>query len=173
MELRAVESEDLETFHRFEADPGAARSAAFVPLDFADRRAFDLRWSLRLRMPQVRVRTVVAGDEVAGYVTSFPGTSLPGGDPHERPEVREISYWVGAGFRHKGVATAAVAVFLGEVGRDHLLARAAADNTGSLIVLERNGFRTVRTVRSYSEWRGEWLDEVELERPAGPADVGA
>ncbi|MFF3505117.1 GNAT family N-acetyltransferase [Streptomyces sp. NPDC003247] len=147
--LREVHDSDLPVFFRQLNDPEALRMAAFTPEDPADRAAFEARWE-RLRSTAV-VRTVLADGDVIGNAAVY-------GEPGER----EVTYWVDRAYWGRGVATAALRGLLAEVTERPLYARAAADNAGSLRVLEKCGFRATTRARGYAPARGAEIDEVVL-----------
>jgi RimJ/RimL family protein N-acetyltransferase len=116
-----------------------------------DRAAFDAHWDKVRSDPAVIVRTVLAGGEVAGHAAVF-------GPPGER----EVTYWVGRGYWGRGVATAVLAALLGLERARPLHAHAAADNAGSIRVLQRCGFAITGRGRIFARARGEEIDEVTL-----------
>lgn len=89
--------------------------------------------------------------EVAGHAAVF-----------GPPEEREVTYWIGREYRGQGAATAALRELLGAVPNRPLHARAAADNGGSIRVLEKCGFVVTRNERGFANARGEESDEVIL-----------
>ena len=78
------------------------------------------------------------------------------------PGEREVTYWIDRACWGRGVATAALRGLLAQVPERPLYARAAADNAGSLRVLEKCGFRESARARGYARARGEEIDEVVL-----------
>ncbi|MFF4793840.1 GNAT family N-acetyltransferase [Streptomyces sp. NPDC001276] len=148
--LREVHDSDLPVFFRQMNDPEALRMAAFTPKDPADHEAFEAHWR-RLRASSVVLRTVLLDGDVAGSAAVY-------GEPGER----EVTYWVDRAYWGRGVATAALRALLAEVPERPLYARAAADNTGSLRVLAKCGFRESARARGFAEARGEEIDEVVL-----------
>ncbi|MFC9277656.1 GNAT family N-acetyltransferase [Streptomyces collinus] len=148
--LRAVEDSDLPVFYRQMKDPEALRMAAFGPQDPTDRDAFDIRWK-RVRDSSFLLRTVLADGVVVGSAGVY-------GEPGER----EVTYWIDRAYWGRGVATAALRALLVEVPERPLYARAAADNAGSLRVLEKCGFRESARARGYANGRGAEIDEVVL-----------
>jgi RimJ/RimL family protein N-acetyltransferase len=148
--LREVHESDLPVFFRQMKDPEAVRMAAFTPEDPADRDAFDARWKRILASDDV-TRTVLADGDVVGSTAVY-------GEPGER----EVTYWVDRAYWGRGVATAALRALLAEVRERPLYARAAADNAGSLRVLEKCGFRRTARVSGYANARGAEIDEVVL-----------
>ena len=124
--LREVTEDDLPIFFEHQRDPDASRMAAFPP---RDRDAFTAHWTKILGDETVITRTVVFDGRVAGNVVSF-----------ERSGRREVGYWIGREHWGKGVATKALAEFLGQLKVRPLYAGVAKDNTASKRVLEKCGF---------------------------------
>lgn len=148
--LREVHDSDLPVFFRQMNDPEALRMAAFTPEDPADRDAFETHWR-KIRASVDVVRTILGDGDVIGSAAVY-------GKPGER----EVTYWVDRAYWGRGVATAALRVLLAEVPDRPLYARAAADNTGSLRVLEKCGFEESAHARGFAPARGEEIDEVVL-----------
>jgi RimJ/RimL family protein N-acetyltransferase len=148
--LREVHDSDLPVFFRQMNDPEAVRMAAFAPKDPADRNAFDALWS-RIRSSDDVARTVLADGDVVGSAVVY-------GEPGER----EVTYWVDRAYWGRGVATAALRGLLAEVPERPLYARAAADNLGSLRVLEKCGFRISARATGFANARGEEIAEFVL-----------
>ncbi|MCS0603234.1 GNAT family N-acetyltransferase [Streptomyces sp. LP11] len=148
--LRAVEESDLPEFFRQMTDPVAVRMAAFGPEEDRDPDAF-ADWWRRLLATDAVPRTVLADGRVVGSTAVY---GEPGG--------REVTYWIDRACWGRGVATAALRALLAEVPDRPLYARAAADNTGSLRVLEKCGFREAARARGYANGRGREVEEVVL-----------
>ncbi|WSQ08191.1 GNAT family N-acetyltransferase [Streptomyces sp. NBC_01231] len=148
--LREVHDSDLPVFFRQMNDPEAVRMAAFTPKDPADRDAFDALWK-RIRASDAVARTVLADGDVVGSAAVY-------GEPGER----EVTYWVDRAYWGRGVATSALRALVTEVPERPLYARAAADNEGSLRVLEKCGFRATARARGFANARREEIDEVVL-----------
>jgi RimJ/RimL family protein N-acetyltransferase len=148
--LREVHDSDLPVFFRQMNDPESLHMAAFVPKDPADRDAFEAHWQ-RIRSSADVVRTVLADGDVVGSAAVY-------GVPGER----EVTYWVDRAYWGRGVATTALRHLLAEVPERPLYARAAADNEGSLRVLEKCGFQEAARARGFASARGEEIDEVVL-----------
>jgi RimJ/RimL family protein N-acetyltransferase len=149
--LRAVHDSDLPVFYRQLNDPESLRMAAFTPEDPADRDAFEAHWKRLRASSDVVVRTVLADGDVVGNAAVY-------GVPGER----EVTYWVDRAYWGRGIATAALRALLTEVPERPLYARAAADNAGSLRVLEKCGFRRSALATGYAPARGGEIDEVVL-----------
>ncbi|WP_221354954.1 GNAT family N-acetyltransferase [Streptomyces beigongshangae] len=152
--LRPVHDSDLPVFFRQTNDPESARMAAFTVEDPADRDAFEAHWK-RIRASSAVNRTVLVDGDVVGSAAVY-------GPPGER----EVTYWIDRAYWGRGVATAALRALLAAVPERPLYARAAADNAGSLRVLEKCGFRVTGRDRGFAHARGAEIDEVVLSLPA-------
>jgi RimJ/RimL family protein N-acetyltransferase len=150
--LRNVESSDLETFYEHQLDPEAIRVAAFVSnRDPKDKAAFDAHWDKILKSSQNTNRTIVAEGQVAGHIACYPdGDHL------------EVTYWLGREFWGKGLATQALKKMLHLVVDRPIFARAAADNIGSIRVLQKCGFKITGTNKDFANGRGEETEEYIL-----------
>lgn len=149
--LREVRDSDLPVFFAQMADPDACRMAAFTAKDPTDRGYFDAHWAKIRSDPANRNWTVLVDDAVAGHIAVF-------GPPQER----EVTYWIGREYWGRGVATAALTALLDLVPTRPLHARAAADNTGSIRVLEKCGFTITGHDKGFAHARGEETNEVLL-----------
>jgi RimJ/RimL family protein N-acetyltransferase len=127
LRLRPVAISDLELFFEHQRDPVALRMGL---LTSRERPEFDAHWARILADPLGVLRTVECDGAAAGYVSSF-----------VRDGMREVAYWYGRQHWGKGIATAALRTFLGEVHERPLFARVIADHAASRRVLEKVGFR--------------------------------
>jgi RimJ/RimL family protein N-acetyltransferase len=125
--LRAVGDADLDVFFVQQADPEAVAMAAFPA---RDREKFDAHWAKTRFDESVVRRTVVADGEVAGNIGGWQADGQ-----------WFIGYWFGREYWGRGVATQAVALFVGEVTARPLYAHVVAHNVGSARVLQKCGFR--------------------------------
>jgi RimJ/RimL family protein N-acetyltransferase len=148
--LREVHDSDLPVFFRQMNDPEALHMAAFAPKDPADRDAFDAHWK-RIRASDDVPRTILADGDVVGSATVY-------GEPGER----EVTYWIDRAYWGRGIATAALRELVAQVPERPLYARAAADNAGSLRVLQKTGFRVTARACGYADARGAEIDEFVL-----------
>lgn len=97
-----------------------------------DRAAFDGHWAKILADSTVLVRAVDEAGVVVGNVVSWDG------------EVgREVGYWLGAAYWGKGLASAALQLFLELEPTRPLHAHVATHNEGSRKVLAKHGFQVV------------------------------
>jgi RimJ/RimL family protein N-acetyltransferase len=124
--LRPVADADLPLFYEYQRDPVAAAMAAMPP---RDRAAFDEHWARIRASPTGTLRTVLADGAVAGSVVAW-----------EAGGATLVGYWIGRELWGRGVASAALAAFVGEIGTRPLFATVAVDNVASRRVLERCGF---------------------------------
>jgi RimJ/RimL family protein N-acetyltransferase len=151
--LRPVADADLDVFFDHYRDRVASRMAAFIAGDPEDREAFDAKWSRIRDNPEITVRTIEFGGQVAGHIASF----VMHGD-------LEVTYWVDRALWGRGIATKALGQLLELVGERPIHGRAAADNLGSLRVLEKCGFRRIGEERGFANARGEEIDELVYRR---------
>jgi len=147
--LRDVDHNDLPMFFTFQQDPSANFMAAFTAKDPADRQAFDSHWERILSDPTVLMKTIVLEGRVVGSVGKF--------DMLDKPQV---TYWVDREFWGRGIATVALAQFLAVYRARPVYASAAADNSGSIRVLEKSGFVRQGMEKSFANARGQEIDEV-------------
>lgn len=112
----------------------------------------------------------------AGLVVTDAGTGALLGNaglaPAAEAGVGELSYWVSAGARGRGVATRAVRLLVEwawECGLHRVQLHTRADNAGSQLVAERAGFGRERVEPAGRVVKGESWDIVwyGLQRPAG------
>ncbi|MEO5717399.1 MAG: GNAT family N-acetyltransferase [Chthoniobacterales bacterium] len=156
--IREVESSDVETFYEHQLDSEAMRMAAFVGKDAKDKAAFDAHWKKIVSSPQITQRTIVADGQVAGHIACYPdGAKM------------EVTYWLGREFWGRGLATQALTKMLHLVVDRPLFARAAADNIGSLRVLQKCGFKTIAKNKDFADGRGEDTEEYILRLDLDPA----
>jgi RimJ/RimL family protein N-acetyltransferase len=130
--IREVADADLPIFYEHQCDPQALRMAVWTA---RDQNAFADHWA-RIRVDRtVMIRTILAGEAVAGYIGSWV-------DGNER----RVAYWLGREWWGKGIATRALAQLLAEVAGT-VFARVASTNVASRRVLEKCGFIAVETQR--------------------------
>lgn len=127
--LRDVTEGDLPVFFEQQLDPEATRMAAFPA---REREAFMAHWARIMRDENVLLKTILFDGQVAGNVVSF----VMSGE-------REVGYWLGKEYWGRGIATKALAEFLGHVKERPLYAHVAKHNIGSIRVLEKCGFKVI------------------------------
>jgi RimJ/RimL family protein N-acetyltransferase len=133
--LRPVDVGDVEVFYLQENDPEALRRARWAS---RDRKAFFEHWERRvLGDSTVRVRAIIAGDELAGNIAAW-----------WQDGRRLIGFWLGREFWGRGIGTRALSLFLapGEEETRPLYAEAAVHNVASVRALKRHGFDELEVV---------------------------
>ncbi len=149
--LRELQDDDLPVFWEQLTDPELQRMAAVTRKYHYDRGHFDRHWAKVRSDPSVIVRTVLADGVAAGHAAVF-------GPPAER----EVTYVVGRAHWGRGIATAALAELIELEPIRPLHADAAADNAGSIRVLEKCGFVVTGKNRCFARARGEEIDLTHL-----------
>ena len=100
--LRDVTEADLPIFYEQQLDPEATQMAAFPS---RDRDAFMAHWNNKVMVnPDGIVKTILFDGQVAGNIVSW-----------DQSGEREVGYWIGKEYWGKGIATKALAEFLGIV----------------------------------------------------------
>jgi RimJ/RimL family protein N-acetyltransferase len=148
IQLRTVTEADLPIFYEQQLDPEATRMAGFPS---RNRESFMLHWNKIMKDDAIQIRTILFDGEVAGNIVCF-----------EQLGEREVGYWLGKEYWGKGIATAALQEFLGEIKTRPLYAHAAKHNIGSKRVLEKCGFQIAGEDRFFSEIFGKNIDEYIL-----------
>lgn len=150
--------DDLPVFFEHQRDPEAIHMAAFTAEDPTDRAAFAAKWAKILSDEAGTARTIVCGGHVVGYISSFiaPWSGQ-----------REVTYWIARDHWGRGIATRSLAEFVDGLTERPLYARAAADNSASIRVLEKCGFVAIGRERGFANARGAEIEEVVLELRAG------
>ena len=146
--LRPLHVSDLDSVFRQMSDPESVRMAAFTPENPDDRQRFDAHMARVLGSPGVVNRAITWNGDVVGSIASFVVEGQA-----------EVTYWVDRAVWGRGIASQALSLLLEEVRVRPLYARAASDNTGSLRVLEKNGFRVIDTEASFAPARGAEIEE--------------
>ena len=146
--LQDVTEGDLPTLFEHQMEPDASVMAAFPT---RDRDAFMAHWTKILGDDAVAKKTILFDGQVAGYIVSF-----------ERSGERLVGYWIGKAFWGKGVATRALAAFLGCVDARPLFAHVAKHNLASIRVLEKCGFTICGEDRTSSSAGGDEVEEFIL-----------
>ncbi|MFE2810961.1 GNAT family N-acetyltransferase [Streptomyces nigra] len=148
--LRPLTEDDIPVLFEIQLDEDAQWLAAFTDAGAArDAAAFEQKYRKILADEEIVNRVVEVGGEVVGSVATFPME----GDI-------ELTYWIRKDWWGRGVATAAVAGLLEEVKHRPLHARVVEDNTGSVRVLERNGFVRVGSEDSFAPGRQATVTEL-------------
>lgn len=146
--LRDVTEDDLPILFEHQLEPEATEMAAFPS---RDRDAFMAHWTKILGDETIAKKTILVNGRVAGNVVSF-----------EQSGQRHVGYWLGKQYWGKGVATAALAAFLGHVTARPLYARVAKHNIASIRVLQKCRFTICGEGRGLANARGEEVEEFIL-----------
>lgn len=125
--------------------------AAFTSREPSDRDAFNAHWERILKDPLNVCKTIDVDGIAVGNLLCFPLFGKI-----------SVGYWIGKEFWGKGIATAALKTFLEELETRPLYAAAAADNAGSIRVLEKCGFVIYGSEMGYANARKEEIKEVLL-----------
>jgi RimJ/RimL family protein N-acetyltransferase len=153
VQLRDVVESDLSIFFEQQLDPDANYMAAFTARDPTDRNAFMAHWARILGDETITIKTILFNGQVAGSVSSYEDEEFC------KPEV---SYWIGKECWGKGVATRALAEFLGQVQVRPMFARVVKDNIASLRVLQKCGFDMYGENKGFADARSEEVEEFIL-----------
>lgn len=149
--LRDVLEDDLPLFFEFQLDAEANHMAAFTAKNPADQAAFQAHWTKILNDETVTVKSIILGREVIGHVACF-----------QQFEETEVTYWLGRAYWGKGLATQALNLFLSEVIKRPLFARAVKDNIASIRVLVKCGFHICGEDKGFANARNEEVEEYIL-----------
>jgi RimJ/RimL family protein N-acetyltransferase len=147
--LREVRESDLDDFFEHQREPEATEMALFPA---RDREAFDAHWRRILDDDALITRTIVDGGRVAGNIGSW-----------EQDGRHLLGYWIGREFWGRGLATRALAEFVGEVPTRPLHAWVATTNVGSIRVLEKCGFVAMESRSEFDERYGREVEELLFE----------
>ncbi|HZY93824.1 MAG TPA: GNAT family protein [Candidatus Bathyarchaeia archaeon] len=89
---------------------------------------------------------------------------LPVASPNTCEEGRpEVTYWIGKEILGQGGRDQALSLFLQELKTRPIYAGAAKNNTASIRVLEKNGFRIVDLGKGFAMARGAEIEEILME----------
>ncbi|MEV6633356.1 GNAT family N-acetyltransferase [Actinoplanes sp. NPDC051470] len=149
--LRALGEADMDAVFAQMRDPESVRMAAFTADDPDDRVAFDAQRARIAVWPGVQERAITLDGVFVGTIATF----VQDGET-------ELTYWVDRAFWGRDIAGRAVKLMLDEVRTRPIVARAAADNAGSLRVLAKNGFVVVGTETGFAIARREEIEECVL-----------
>ena len=142
--LRDVQERDLRIFYEHQLDPDATRMAAFPARDY---EAFMVHWEKGLGEETTILKTIVFQENVAGNIVSW-----------DQSGKSYVGYWLGKEYWGKGIASAALSLFLTQVAKRPLFAHGAKHNAASIRVLQKCGFATF-SEGTFSDPDGEEGDE--------------
>lgn len=148
--LRPVRETDLSDFFEHSQDDEAIQMAAPAG-GTMEWREFDQKRD-HIRSSDVFLcRSVIFGNELAGYVAKFTQMDVP-----------SVSYWFARRFWGQGLARQALKLFLEQVPDRPLYARVASGNAASLRVLASNGFNPMGKDCYFSDALGRDVEETIL-----------
>jgi RimJ/RimL family protein N-acetyltransferase len=134
--LRPVEPADIAAFYVHSQEAFVPTSALPADDECEQMKLFEQRWERQLADRNMLIRSIVHQGSLAGYVAHFPQFGKPA-----------IAYWLGREFWSRGIATAAVGMFIPLVNVRPLFARVSPDNRRSIRVLAKLGFVIVANER--------------------------
>jgi len=147
--LRPIEQVDLPVFFEHQQHKPAQFMAAFVHEDMTDRKQFEAHWAKLMSSDTVLKYSVEVDGKLVGHIMSF-----------EMVGDREITCWIDHHYWGKGIATAAIELFIEIESTRPLHGRAAKDNIASIRSMEKCGFVLVAHERGFAHGRGKEIDEV-------------
>jgi RimJ/RimL family protein N-acetyltransferase len=124
--LRDVTASDLPIFFDQQLDSEATRMAAFPS---RDHEAFMAHWTKSMADKTVVLQTILCDGSVAGNIVCW-----------RQSDERLVGYWLGREYWGKGVASAALSLFLAHLTIRPLVAHVAKHNIASVRVLQKCGF---------------------------------
>lgn len=148
VKLRKTKLDDLPILFTFQLDQEANHLAAFTPKDFTDKAAYLIKHTRLLNDPKVNNQTILLDDVIVGSIAKF-----------EMFGESEITYWIDRNYWGKGIATAALKIFLLVERNRPLLGRVAFDNIGSQKVLEKCGFTKLGSNKEFANARKAEIEE--------------
>jgi RimJ/RimL family protein N-acetyltransferase len=128
--LRYVQESDLEVFFKQQLDPEATQMAAFPA---RDHQSFMTHWENGIGEETTILQTIVFRGEVVGNIVCW-----------EQSDECNVGYWLGREYWGKGIASAALSLFLTHIEKRPLYAHVAKHNAASIRVLQKCGFANVR-----------------------------
>ena len=149
VEIREIHQDDHDALFAQYSHPDSVHMAAFVFDDPFDRDSFEARLERLLSSPSILYRAILYEGEPVGAIASF----LMEGN-------REVTYGVHPDYWDKGIATAALNLFLEIETTRPLQAHAASDNFGSMRVLEKCGFKEIGINRGFAPARNAIIEET-------------
>jgi RimJ/RimL family protein N-acetyltransferase len=146
--LRKTVITDLEVLFKFQLDEEANHLAAFTSKDPSDKAAYLAKYTRLLHDPTINNRTILLNNAIVGSIAKF----IMHGDA-------EITYWIDKSFWGRGIATAALEIFLKIENARPIFGRTAFDNFGSQKVLEKCGFVKTGTDKGFANARKIEIEE--------------
>lgn len=149
LRLRLTVEADLPTLFRFQADPAYSFMAAFMAKDYLDEGAYIAKYLRLLADPSIHQQTILLDSAIIGNVAKYMMEDEP-----------QVTYGIDRAHWGKGLATAALRLFLSIEPARPIWGRVAFDNLGSQKVLLRCGFEKVGTDSFFANARGAEIEEL-------------
>jgi RimJ/RimL family protein N-acetyltransferase len=146
--LRDVKESDLPIFFDQQLDPEATRMADFPS---RNREAFMAHWTKSMAEKTAVLQTILSEGNVAGNIVCW-----------RQSDERLVGYWLGREYWGKGVASAALSLFLAHVTIRPLVAHVAKHNIASVRVLQKCGFTIISREDTFSSPDGGCGEEYIL-----------
>jgi len=148
--LRDITEADLPVLFEAEIDPIAMQMAAFTSREPLDWPGFNARWGRIQADPGAFMKCILINGELAGSIGSY-----------LMDDKRQVCYWIFREHWGRGIATTALGLLLeADVTTRPVFASAAADNLGSIKVLEKCGFKVEGSEKAFANARREEVEEV-------------
>lgn len=147
VQLRDVQQDDLQIFYEHQLDPEASQMAAFPSRDY---ETFMAHWGKSMGEPTSTFKTILVDGEVVGSIVSW-----------VQSEELRVGYWLGKEYWGRGIATAALSLFLQHATTRPLIAYVAKHNIASIRVLQKNGF-TILSEGQNAEVGSEGIEEYTM-----------
>jgi ribosomal-protein-alanine N-acetyltransferase len=140
--LRPTQPADFAFLFPFQLDLVATHLAAFTPPDHANQASYVAKYTRFIQDPTITMRTILVAEVIVGSLAKF-----------EAEGRAELTYWLDRSHWGKGIATAALQLFLAIETSRPLFGRVAFDNVGSQRVLEKSGFVRIGTASGFARAR--------------------
>ena len=147
--LRPMDKVHLDVLFEFHRDPKANHMAAFTVENPADHRAFIQKMSSILANPDIDKQVIYFQNQIVGSLMAFSADTKTC-----------VCYWLDRHFWHKGIATQSLKAFLQQYTKRPLFAQVAADNQGSIRVLQKSGFVEVQKSKGFANSRQSVIEEL-------------
>jgi RimJ/RimL family protein N-acetyltransferase len=160
LRLREIRETDLALLFAHQQDVEANHMAGFTAQDPDDEEAFRAKMQRILADPAITSRVIEVAGQVVGNVMGFEMFGEP-----------SVCYWIGREHWGRGHATRGLGAFLAEHPPRPLFARVAADNLGSIRVLEKCGFVVSGENVGFAHGRGAEIRELIMRLDNGTGRV--
>ena len=156
--LRDLAPADLDAVHSFTSDPTVVQWSTWGPNSLAETRSFIMEAAAEPGLPDRTGFTlaVVLGDQVVGTAAVWTTSAAD--------RTGELGYTLRRDVWGQGVGTEAAGLLLGHafgpMGLERVEATCHPGNTGSVRVLEKNGFELEGRLRGHKRVNGKRRDSL-------------